>query len=68
MSCQSSPPSSPRPEPTPIAWPSFPDPSGVVTEAGGVVSMPLYYWMALTRYVIDAEAARELYEAERDSR
>jgi hypothetical protein len=40
----------------------------VVTESVGVVSMPLGYWMALTRYVIDAEAARALYEAERDAR
>jgi len=36
----------------------------VVTESGGVMSMPMAYWMALTRYVIDVEAARALYEAE----
>ena len=55
-------------EPVPVAWPTFPDPAGVVTESVGVVSMPLSYWMALTRYVIDAEAARGLYESERDAR
>lgn len=68
-SCQTSPPApSPRPEPVPVAWPAFPDPAGQVTEKDGVVSMPVEYWLALTRYVIDAEAARELYEAERSSR
>lgn len=66
MSCQTSPPPvSPRPDPVPVAWPSVPDPKGVVTESGGVVSMPLSYWLAMTRYIIDAEAAHGLYEAER---
>lgn len=33
-----------------------------------MVTMPLDYWLAMTRYVIDVEAARKLYEAERSSR
>jgi len=45
-----------------ITWPELPDPSKYVTMANGVVSMPLSYWMDLTRYIIDMEAAREIVE------
>jgi len=47
-----------------LPWGKFdPDPAGLVTEKDGVVSMPAGYWLAIARYVVDAEAARKKYEA-----
>lgn len=48
-----------------VNWPAFPDPKGQVTKSGDVVSMPLAYWLAVTRYVIDAEAGIQVIEAAR---
>ena len=70
-SCQTSPPEvvtvveyrdRPMPE---INWPVLPDPAGRVKSQGDTVTMPLAYWLDLTRYIIDVEAGIELYEAGR---
>jgi hypothetical protein len=55
-----------RPIPV-VAWPTFPDPAGLVKRDGEVVTMSLAYWLALTRYVIDVEAGIEIIEAYRGS-
>ena len=39
--------------------------AGKVALAGDVVSMPLAYWLAVTRYVIDVEAGIDEVEAAR---
>lgn len=59
-SCQS------VPEPVPVVrpvvvFPVFPDPAGRVTMEGGVVSMPLDYWLAIARYKLDVDAAESVY-------
>jgi len=46
-----------------IEWPVVPDHTGLVTESNGVVSMPLIYWLALVRYIIDIEAGKDTIEA-----
>ena len=63
-SCRTCPPSA-AVEPLPIAWPSVPDPAGKVALAGDVVSMPLAYWLSVTRYVIDVEAGIDEVKAAR---
>lgn len=49
-----------------ITWPLFPDPAGLVTKQGDIVSMPLSYWLSMTRYVIDVEAGIAEVEAARE--
>ena len=58
-----------RPLPV-IDWPTFPDPAGVVKYSltTDTVVMPLDYWLAVTRYVIDAEAGIDVIEACRGQR
>jgi hypothetical protein len=53
-----------RPMPV-IDWPAFPDPTGHVKLADGVVSMSAEYWLAVTRYVIEVEAGIDTVEAYR---
>lgn len=72
MSCQTLPPEivtviEYRDRPIPeINWPQFPDPKGIVKQnADGSVSMPLDYWLKLTKYVIDVEAGIDILEASR---
>lgn len=66
MSCTTLP---PDPVKVDISWPAFPDPAGLIKDRGdGTVSMPADYWLAIVRYVVDAEAAHKKYEAERDAR
>lgn len=48
-----------------VAWPAFPDPTGQVTRVDNIVSMPLAYWLSMTRYVIDVEAGIAEIEAAR---
>ena len=51
-----------------INWPSFPDPSGEVSQLpDGRVVMSKEYWIKITRYVIDAEAGIDIIEASRDN-
>ena len=50
----------------PIDWPVFPDPTGQVERLpDGRVVMPLTYWLAITGYVIEAEAGIYTVEAYR---
>jgi hypothetical protein len=52
-----------------IAWPTVPDPADkVVRMTDGRVAMPLIYWLAVTRYIIDAEAGIEIIEASREAK
>lgn len=49
-----------------VSWPEFPDPKGQVERLpDGRVVMPLTYWLAVTRYVIDAESGIYIIEAAR---
>lgn len=67
-SCQTSPRTIPSID---IQWPAFPDPEGSVVYVpeeecdfpGGLVVMPLSYWLALGRYVVDVERVRKQIEA-----
>jgi hypothetical protein len=53
-----------------LDWPALPDPTGKVLYideetcgvAGGMVVMPLEYWLALGRYVVDVERVRKQVE------
>jgi hypothetical protein len=52
-----------------VTWPAFPDPAGKVSRnADGWVIMPTSYWLDVTRYVIDTEAAIDIIEASRAER
>jgi len=69
-SCRTSPPVieyRDRPIPA-VAWATFPDPKGIVKidDDAKNVTMPLAYWMAVTRYVIDTSAGIKTIEAYRD--
>jgi hypothetical protein len=51
-----------------LSFPSFPDPlkedgSAVPVLEGDTVKLPLWYWIAITEYVVDVEKVREMYEA-----
>lgn len=75
-SCQTCPPSAApievieyRDRPMPVVnWPTFPDPEGQVERMpDGRIVMTLTYWLAVTRYVIDAEAGIEIIEISREA-
>jgi hypothetical protein len=51
-----------------LDFPAFPDPLGpdgrpVPALEGDAVKIPLWYWLKITEYVVDAEKVREQYEA-----
>jgi hypothetical protein len=51
-----------------LDFPVFPDPLGpdgrpVPVLEGEAVKIPLWYWLKITEYVVDAEKVREQYEA-----
>lgn len=62
LSCQSVPPPVVERVRPVVVFPEFPAPDCRVTESGGVVSMPLEYWLAIVRYKIDVDAAQATYE------
>jgi len=45
---------------TELDWPDFPDPTGEVTMADGVVSMSLDYWMQIASYAIAVQRVRDI--------
>ena len=68
VSCQTSPKSIPE-IPINLDWPAPPDPKGKVIRLeeprmmpAGTVVMPLDYWLALSRYIVDAERVRKQVE------
>lgn len=68
-SCRTSPPVieyRDRPIPA-VSWAQFPNPKGIVKidDESKTVTMPLAYWLAVTRYVIDTEAGIKTIEAYR---
>jgi len=56
VSCQSSVPT----VKTELDWPTFPDPTGHVTMADGVVTLDLEYWMAIATYAVAVQRVRDI--------